>query len=493
MYLANAGLHFADACLCSEGSEGLPGPGPYALDAAGHFAVEADVLWDHPYYSVKSTGTAGPGSPFQAVYQAQRLIKCADPEEPLPDETAYYVTYSGGGGESGQFFVPSGGLVDGSLYSESVSVQPNSIITGNIIAETSVTLSSGVQVGGWICSGGDVILSASNITIGGNIHAWGNVVLGSGATAEKNIYATGHITLNPSNAKVLQEIHAGGDVTLGSNTLANSNVFLDGSLLLRSSNSRVKGDVHAGGNITMQWNTYIEGSVWAGGSISTPQPQNIWGAEYAGQPSPPRILPTPPDVCPDVPVPRMQTFSAGTQDINMPPSWQETQQTITPGSYRDLNWQGGVTLTIEAGSCRSVGDPGCYYFREFNGGLWGQTLRLDLSTGDEITIFCEGDISHTGPVLVSTDGSTWVNIAEIDMATAKELAARVYWETHEDFEITGNNGTRQWFGTVLARNHVDVPSASRIIGTFATVDGSVTAGSNPSITYSLAQFASEHW
>jgi hypothetical protein len=491
MYLAQGGLHYADVWLCSFPVAQDRTLDHYSLGSVGEFSLSATVQDPvNRIYSVTSTGTAHSGSPFQAVYLTRRVVDCGSATpEPTPVDPGYYVTYSGGGG---QYAIPSGGYIDGSVYGHSVEVHPNSEITGNIISQTSITLGSGVTVGGYVCSsGGNVILRSAGVTVGGDINASGNVVLNSGATAQKNVFATGYVTLEPSGSQVFKDIHAGQYVSLGSGCTAHQNVFAGGALSMSNSGSLVKNNVHAGGNVNLDNNTHINGSVWAGGTIN--RPANVGGAALGNQSSPPRIPPTPPATCPEVPVPRMQTFSAGTTDFNMPPSWQQTHATITPGAYRDLNWEGGVTLTMRAGTCRNVGDPGCYYFRNFNGGSWTQTLRLDFSTGDDITVFATGDILHTGPVQVSTDGVIWQSITGMNLNSAKELAKRVYWETHGSFEITGSNGIRQWFGTVLAENDVSIPSGAEVIGAFATVNGDVSAGANPSIIYVLARFANDHW
>jgi hypothetical protein len=94
---------------------------------------------------------------------------------------------------------------------------------------------------------------------------------------------------------------------------------------------------------------------------------------------------------------------------------------------------------------------------------------------------------------VSTDGTTWQSISSMDADTAKELAKRVYWETHGSFTGSRTSGSCYWFGTVLAKNDITLPSGATVIGALATVNGGFSVGPNPVITYVLANFASLHW
>jgi hypothetical protein len=491
-YLARAGIHYADAWLCSGINTGIPTSGSHSVGDAGEFSLTSVVDNGGGNYTVTSRGTAHPSATFKAEFLEQRVISCGSTPQntPSPADPGYYVVYSGG---TGDFALPSGSTVDGSVYGKSITVGANSTITGDVISKTSVTLGSGVTVGGDVCSTlGDVTINAADITVGGEINAQGNVVMGSGATAEKSVHATGSVTLSPSGTSVLEDIHAGGGVSIGSGCLANQNVFAGGTLQLLSSGSRVKEDAHAGGNVVFGWSTRVDEDVWAGGAIQIPRYSvgNIGGIAHENQSSPPRILPTAPETCPDVSQPQMQTFTAGGSTFTVA---QSSSRTITPGTYGNLSFGGGSTLTIQAGTCSNVGDSGCYYLSKFDGGKWGQTLRLDLSTGNEIVIFSVGEIKHSGQVQVSTDGTTWQSISSMDADTAKELAKRVYWETQGSFTGNLSSGSCYWFGTVLAKNNITLPSGATVIGALATVNGIFSVGANPNITYVLANFASLHW
>jgi len=488
--LAKSGIRYA-ANLLAEGGRGCLLPETtFQMQGGNSFTITIANDSSTGDKNITSKGDVNKNTFLAASRVLTYSMPPPPPGLPKPSEPGYYVSYSGSDGAA-----TAGGTINGSIYGETVSIAPNSTITGNVISKTSITIGSGTIVSGRICSSnGDVTLRASSVNVGGPINANnGDIILQSGTTAWDNVFASGNVTLIASNSSVAKDINAGGDVLIESGCSANQNVYAGGKLTLKSSGSQVKMDVHTGGNVNLAWGTPIYGTVWAGGTISSPDTTNQKGSWYINQPVPPRILPTAPTACPDVPKPQTQTFNdkVGTVDIVVP---QSGSSTITPGKYRNLIFNGGATLTIQAGICKKVGDAGCYYFNSFQGGKWGQTLRLDLSTGPDITIFSAGDIKHSGPVEVSTDGSTWHAINETTYQnTAKSLAKRVYWETHGNFQITTDNGTRQWFGTVLSKNDIMIPSGAWIIAALATVNGSISADANPTITYVLADFARDHW
>ena len=485
--MAKSGIRYAANLLAENGKKYSLYETTFQMQDGNSFTITIAADGATEDKNITSKGNVNQGT-FLA---ASRVLTYRMPPPP-PQEAGYYVSYSG---SNAQIAIPSGSTINGSVYGETVSVAPNSTITGNVISKTSITIGSGSIVSGRICSSnGDVTLKASSVNVGGPINANnGSVILESGTTAGDNVFASKDVTLKASGSSVAKDIHAGGNVLIDSSCSANQNVYAGRTLTMNSSNSKVMQNVHTGGNVILNRGTPIYGTVWAGGTISSPDTTNQKGSWYINQPVPPRILPTAPTACPDVPKPQMQSFNdkVGTVDIVVP---QSGSSTITPGKYRNLIFNGGATLTIHAGTCKKVDDDGCYYFNSFQGGKWGQTLRLDLSTGPDITIFSVGDIKHSGLVQVSTDGSNWHTINETTYQnTAKELAKRVYWETHGNFQVTTDNGTRQWFGTVLSQNNITLPSGAWIIAALATVNGSISTGANPIITYILADFARDHW
>jgi len=380
----------------------------------------------------------------------------------------------------------------GNIYAKTVTTASGVTIKGNIIAQ-SVTLESGTKVTGSICaSSGDVVLKSQGTIVTGEIDAWGNVTLGASCEAQDKVYASGAVTLNSSGSKVYKDIHAGGDVLIDM-SYAQSNVYSGGAVKLTDGGATVTSDVHAAGSVKVGYSSKISGSVWAGGSITNNG--TITGTKLTGQSAPPRINPTSPITCTSVTTPKTQTYTAGGSDVTLT---QGTSKTLTPGTYGVVTFAYNSTLTLKAGTCSSASDSGCYYFTKFTGGSDSlQTLRLDFSTGSQITVFSVGDIVWSGPIQVSTNGSTWTSIQtlyESSVTSTEALAQKVYWETHGALTLTSNGSPRQWFGTTLASGSITVPDNFFIVGALATVSGSITSNTtSDSIHYVLADFARTNW
>lgn len=482
-FLAEAGLRYAQAVYCDD---------PEVWDTPGTLTLLSGeiVVIDKPGDFVV-TATTDSGGRLEATARVFGEVPlCDGEEEPEPGETPDdYVVYTGGGGsgDGSGFAVPSGGYVDGSVFGETVTIQPSGVeITDNVISSESVTLGSQTTVGGYICAAdGNVRLRSSNTVVAGDIYAFGNVILESGTSVLGTIYATGDVVLQSGNTLVGGDIHAGGSLVAASAEILGS-VYADVNVNIRNG-TEIGGEAHAGNDLiygTGQDNV-ISGDSFAGGSRNDHQPSSTF------QDTPPRVEPLPPTGCPPPPPPpQLQSFTSGTTDVTIP---QNGNMTLNPGTYGDVSIGGGATITLEAGDCMEVGDPGCYVVNSFGPASWGQTLRLDLSTGDYITVFSVGDIGFSGPIEVSTDGVTYTDIQDIPIETAKELAKRVYWETHGTFTISQDNDPR-WFGTVLSEDGISLGSGFFAIGAFATVDGPIEIqGSNPNITFVIADFAYEHW
>lgn len=383
-----------------------------------------------------------------------------------------YVLFHGGTGLTA-LQLPSGSQLDWNVYSRGdLSVlSANSVIGGHAVAGGHINLGSSSRVDGAVCTfGGHVVLASAGAVVSGPVDAVGDVTVGSGGTISGPVKAGGQVTLQPIGSRVDGDIHAERGVSIGSSATAGRHVFTAGDIELfntQSSSQGIQGDAHAGGSILRQDQTHIG------------------GASYDGTaPVPPRIRPEAPELRVDSPIspPTLQSVSAGTRDFTVD---QGVTVLVPPGSYRDLRINGGSTTILEGGD---------YVFREIDGANWGQTLRLDLSSGTPLTVRVTGSLRFSGNVEVSTDGLTSVRIRDMDPDTAREFARLVYWEVHGEFTITTNNMVRNWFGTVLAGNRVRLASGFWGVGTFATTEtGYFDLGSNPRILYSLADHAARHW
>lgn len=481
--IAESGLRIAQALYCDDPESWDDQPiRQIQLQDGDLITVELQTA---PVRRFVVLATAYAGTSMES--RAQVFGQVPDDCEDDPDDDEYgpdeYVIASWSA-----FDLPSGTDIDGSVYGESVTLNSsNSIVTRNIVSETFVTLSSGSTVGGSICArNGDLRLRASNTVVEGDVSVFGNVILESGTEIRGTVYATGSVTLQSSNARIGGDVHAGGTVLSSRGTIGGS-VYAGWNLQLNNQSS-IGGDAHAANNVIRGSGgaPTITGSAYAGGNTNDFQPANV------GVGSPPLLPPQTPAGCPPVPPkPVFQSFLAGADDYTIP---QSSTSRMPAGTYRNLDIGGGATLILEAGDCATIGQPGCYVLASFGPARWGQTLRLDFSTGDEISVFVTGDIAFSGPVEVSFDGSSWTRIDNLDQAVALEVAKRSYWETYGGFSIGTNNSRRQWLGTVLSEDDITLPSGFFGVGALVTRNGTLNVQSaNPTILYAIADFAREHW
>lgn len=505
MYLARAGLDYAEAWLCREGLEADDWPpielGPEFLGSAG--MVNINFSMGNPTqreYTVVSQGNTPSSSMQPASFRLNRTITCGT-ISPFPTTPAEYVFYSGGGAMT----IPHQGNVDGSVYGDSVTLGNQVTVTGDAIAKTTVTLVNHATLGGSICSGESVIMG-SHTEVGGDIHAHGNVTVGSNASIVRgDIFASGNVIIE-NLSQVLGNVHAGGNVILyGNNSVIHGNVYAQGTVTLLSNNTRIGGNVNANSNVTLGWNTTIQGNVTtrgnidlsagrgsiggnatAGGSITLGQQSSIGGSQSPGHPNPGVIAPTPPQTCPNVPKPNQSAFTAGTTHYSI--GWQQNQS-LPPGNYGNLTTGGANNIyftNTSPGQCRYV-----FNSMQF---AWDLKLYLDLSqcydngAPGSLTIFSVNDISFLGKVsiFVKTDSAGgYSSMNDVPLDTAK----RIYWETYGAFS---QGSQSQWFGTILAGNNISFGTAE-IIGAYASVNGVVTVGPGSDIVYKLAYYAEENW
>lgn len=353
-----------------------------------------------------------------------------------------YLLYQGG---NQSLSIPNAATVDGDVYGYKViGDSSNSTIKGNIVSLTDVDLAHGTTINGNVYAqgffnrNGDVLLRPSNGTVSGNIHAKGSVTVSSGCTVRGSVFAGGNVSLLNSQ-----------DNTQG-----------------------IQGDINAGGNITRQsypkTSTYIGGTSYAGGSIN----QHINTNTNIG--IPPRVAPSLTLQEPIQP-PSLTIFTPNmAKSINVPQS--SNNYIIEPGIYGNLYVGGASTIVLKSGD---------YVFGSIDGARWGQTIRLDLSSGGPINIYSAGDIKYSGQVQVSENGLTWTTINNLDKETGIRLAGKVYWETHGNFNLTDHNGSsRQWFGSILSQGNITAESGARMIGAFATINGLLNIKtSNSIVTY----------
>src|SRR5690625_1545883 len=476
-FLADSGLRIAQSRYCSEGE--LETPVTITLTSGEEVRIESDET------HFRATATVFGGTPLEARAEAIGLIPdCSSGEPVIPgDSPDDYVLYSGGG----VFMIPSHSEIYGSVFAQIITTDSGIDVAGNVISETSITIASGSNMGGFVCAAnGNITMRSDSTVVGGNIYApFGDVTLGRGTIGLGDVFAAGKVILESGGTVIEGGIHVGKDVVLESQAKVMGNIFTAGNVELKHDNALVGGDIHAHGNFSAGGGGVVSGNVYVSREIKLIDDSRIAGDAHAGT----NILfvnngnsitgnsyakgnvnqhngsiyntvllpeaPLPVDACPPAPTPEMQTFTPGTKSLTFTQFTSISESIVSPGAYNNLNFGGGSTVTLQASNCIQADQP-CYVFQSFGPANWGQTLRLDLSTGDYITVFVKGDFAFSGPILVKTNDFDYTKIEDIPAEIARELARRVYWETHGKFSITSTNGTRRWFGTVLSEDNISL-------------------------------------
>jgi len=251
----------------------------------------------------------------------------------------------------------------------------------------------------------------SSITInGGSVGSYTLIQTTGNATINSNIYSGGKVTLTNSN------------VVDGKITAANS-ASLPGTILSVGSSASLSGNIDVNGNIVIGGGT-VSGVVThpLGTTYSGPE---IGGRNVTGTPTLPALPP----------LPAIRTFpAAGATDIT-------STQTITPGSYGNVNLGGNKTLTLDG--------AGIYVFNSihFSGNSNKFVFDFKNATSGNFYIYIHGDADF-GKLNASTSNGG--------------DASRIYTETHgkgTTSSISGysfiiangsSGGGSKWLGTVWA-------------------------------------------
>jgi len=518
-FLAESGLRIAQSRYCAEGE--LATPLTITLLSGEEVLIEKNGAETH----FNAIATAFPGTPLEARAEAIGIIPDCSESEPVipPDSPDDYVLYSGGG----TLDLPSHSNILSSVFGKSVITESGVDIAGNVVSETSITIESASNIGGFVCAAnGYVILKAASTVVAGNVYApLGNVIIEDKTIIHGSIFTKGTVILKSAGIEITGDIHAGKTITLQPGSVVRGSVFSRGKVLLTGSSVTVEGDIHAGEDFSatgssVHGNVYAQGDITLNGSRILGDAHangNIiltaWRAQspiirnsFAGGRRNDHsnliyqnvIDPIEPDSdfgCPSTPPPKKQTITPDlTKNIVFSQFTPISASTIAPGVYGRLQFGGGATVTLQAGTCSQPEQTGCYVFQSFGPASWGQTLRLDLSTDGYITVLVKEDIEFSGPIFVKTKEFDYTRIENIPDETARELARRVYWETHGKFTVASSNGTRRWFGTVLSEGRIHLEGGIIGIGAFASINGGINvSGGTSTVSYVLADFAKLHW
>ncbi len=126
----------------------------------------------------------------------------------------------------GDLLVYPGDTIPGDVYVDGrVELENEAKILGNVSATEDVILNAYSQIGGTICTDGDLELNAVGIVVEGDVYAVGNVLLSA-------------------DAQVYGDVHAGGDVVLNNQSIIGGELYSGGHVQLSGPTTRIYGDVH---------------------------------------------------------------------------------------------------------------------------------------------------------------------------------------------------------------------------------------------------------
>lgn len=429
---------------------------------------------------------------------------------------------------------------------ESVSIANDSKIVGSIDSGGDITLKSRVSVTGYLCSQGSIDLQGTSQNITGNIRAAKDVVIASAAQVDGSILAGGDVTIKAAGGVIYGNIDAKGDVVLSSAVEVRGSVVAGGNVVIESSGVVVKGSVQAGNNVTIKSKANVDGDVVAGGSafmqsdsisiggkISALQSANFSasGGVYNGE----VIAGT------GIAISQRTTISANVQSgggisitgwrsciqgvakaigaiENCSGAWcgasancyigsrlsnqesvdspenPETPKEFTPCDISDLPNPPKNTRTDDGLIKLGWGEDkdfegGTYYYSSINMS-GGGTIKLDLS-GEDITIFSTGPVvlGNSTEILVSTDGSTYKPMSEVDT----KYAAKVYLESNDNIALQWG---ADWFGTLLARGTLSFSGKNTLVGSYASLAGTtgvLSGNTDSNLIYVESNYAKANW
>jgi hypothetical protein len=261
--------------------------------------------------------------------------------------------------------------------------------------------------------GYSVQLASSTNIQGGSIGSYRLVTSTGNITVNGNIYSGGLVQLANNN-------NITGKIAAANSTNLSGTILSVGSGANLANNIDVNGNIVIGGGTVSGFVTHPTGTTYSGPNIGT---RNITG---------PPALPGLP------PMPAITVFPAyGTTNIT-------STQTITPGTYKDVNLGGNTTLTLSG--------PGTYIFKSLK------------TSGPNTKIVFNFQNSTTGNFLIYVYGDIVLKKTQTSMINGGS-ATRIYTETHgngsedtDDYTVAfnmtnGSNGTgnmSNWLGSVWA-------------------------------------------
>ena len=468
-YLAESGLRYAQQLYCSEPDEDLRWLHGRQRTLTLSGGEQVDIIRIAGSFWATAVVDAGTAQEARARVPMPLSLCVFDPENNPADEFAIF-------GEIG-ISLGNNTVIQGDVAITDGNVDIQGDVDGSILAGDITMTSSDSTVAGDIYSSGLVDIRTGTVT--GDIHSANGITLRSAQSTvfEGWLFSEGPIILK-GKSEVRGHIYACGVGVLG-------NVSIGGSAIIGTAADPI--EIRATGDVTLSGSAIVYGVVYAGGSIVVGGTIN--GDSYAGG-----TITNPDSIsgialqnsatyvkkafCPDLSnledlnLPDSTEFTAGGTDISVPKGKRKSpsEYFLAPGTYGDLsssNNAANTNLYLNAGPT----GHGNYYFESFALGR-SMTLYLDLSGTYDIRIFVLGEIEvgRKLNVLVSTDGTNYIPMnPPSGPAVDPLIAARVYWESHDDFSL-GNSSN--WFGTVYTPDgNLSVASSSYLIGSFFSGGG----------------------
>ena len=285
-----------------------------------------------------------------------------------------------------------------------------------------------------IFSGGSLTIDAGNETaigghtaVNGNIGSnqdlfmQGNPLPGYPAQLNGSAYAGGRLTFGQdltvgSSSGPLREVVANGAASIGGGANIYDNLYGNAVTLGQLTGIRQVGGV--GGNV--QYTTsYTPSTSVVEGSVSSPSTKTF-------------SLIT---------MPTATIFTAGGTNQTVP-TGQGSSLTLAPGTYGALSTSAqNQTVILSSGN---------YYFDSITA-AGGFTLQVDLTAGQPVNIYSVGpaDFASKNTLMVKGAGTGG---AYVPISAAPSLAALIYLETHDYFDMGGGVDAVHniWGGTVYA-------------------------------------------
>jgi cytoskeletal protein CcmA (bactofilin family) len=385
-------------------------------------------------YPVRSIGISNTGTSLQNNYLLGPVSVTPVSSSLRPTSLATGVTGTA---------VYVAGTVTGSVSASNVTLHDGSTITGSLTSMSTslLTITGGDYIGGNICSNDGVSISGGATVASGYVYSHGDVTVSGGATVGNDIYATGNVTID-GGSTINGNINSQKMVNFNSGNMGTKKVqryIYAGNAVKLAGGNDLYIDVHSQSTIDLA-GIYVHGDAYdkTGHGLTTSVSwSKLYGKEYSN--------PTAPTAPADCTYTKPSTISF-------------TATTDGPTAHTSVTY--------------SAGD---YYLKSFSMGNWGQDKICFDTSGGNINIFVDGNVTSGAGIYVKTSAvnNCFTNALNSTTASYSSEASKVFIYSTGTFTLMDG---ANWFGTVLAVGDVQPGNGSDIIGSLHSINGTV----NPS-------------